>query len=126
MMNEQQTTSGTVRISLKERCVCISMEALRSIGCPKYVQFFVNRDTKTMFIWGHDTKVEYGLTVKPRVYTDTEFKCRMNKTAFAEAISTFCGWDSLGKYQLYGTPYADRVMRFSLKDAERLDCDAEV
>jgi hypothetical protein len=123
-MNNQAGKGGTVRIDLKEKTICISKGVLRHIGSPKHIQFFVNRKTSAMFIRGCDVKVEHSIAVEPRVYFDEGFRFRMKRTAFVEAINALCEWGSGGAYQLCGTSYTDRVIRFSFKDAKRLDCNA--
>lgn len=125
-MNTQIEKGHTIRIALAERRICISMDVLRQIGNPKYIQLFVNREKNSLFIKGSDVKETHCFAVPARVYADAEYKYRLTKSAFAEAIGLFCSWDNQGKYRLVGTPYADRVMRFSLADVERLDNSAEV
>jgi len=125
-MNIQADKSHTIRIALAERRICISMDVLHQIGNPHYIQLFVNRDKNSLFIKGCDKKEPNSFAVPARVYADAEYKYRLTKSAFAEAMGSFCSWDSQGKYRLVGAPYADRVMRFSLAEVERLDNSDEV
>lgn len=96
------------------------------IGNPQYIQLFINRDKNSLFIKGCDTKEPHSFAVPVRVYADSEYKYRLTKSAFTEAIGTLLCWDNQGKYKLYGLPYAERIVRFSLESAERLDGDAEI
>jgi len=102
------------------------MEVLRSIGCPKYIQLFMSRDRKTFFIRGCDNKETQSFAVPPRVYTDTEYKYRLQKAAFSEAMQTATGLDSNGKYRFYGVSVSEQVMAFSITDAQRLDGNDEI
>jgi len=97
------------------------MDALRAIGTPDYIQLLVNRGKNLLFIQACDKKEPQCFAVPSRVYTDTTFKYRLSKAAFAEAIEFYQSWDKEGKYRLYGTPVSDRVMRFSFDEAVRLD-----
>lgn len=125
-MSIQSERGYSIRIALRENRMCISKEVLCFIGKPRYIQLFVNREKQLLFIKGCDTKAPQSFAVPPRVYADTEYKYRMTKAAFAEAIGTFQCWDDHGKYRLYGSSYADRIMRFSFEDAEQLGGDEEV
>ena len=125
-MSIQPEHGYPIRIALRENRMCISKEVLYFIGKPRYIQLFVNRERQLLFIKGSDTREPQSFAVPPRVYADTEYKFRMTKVAFAEAIGTFQCWDDQGKYRLYGSPYAERIMRFSFEDAVRLDGDEEM
>ena len=125
-MNTSQERTNTIRFAFRENRLSISMEVLRSIGCPKYIQLFMSRDRKTFFIRGCDNKETQSFAVPPRVYTDTEYKYRLQKAAFSEAMQTATGLDSNGKYRFYGVSVSEQVMAFSITDAQRLDGNDEI
>ena len=116
----------TIRFTFSTHRIHISKAVLYAIGSPTHIQILISQDNRALYIRKCTTRVFDRFAVPSRVYTEGAFCFVMQKTAFAEAIGAFCGWESWGKYQLHGTRYTDRVMRFSLGDAERLDCDAEV
>ena len=120
-MNMQKERSHSIRFAFNENRLCISMEVLRAIGSPKYVQMFVNRNRKIFFIRGCVKKESQSFSVPPRVYADTEYKYRLQKAAFSEALQTATGLDGRGKYRFYGVLVSGCVMAFPFDDAQRLD-----
>jgi len=120
-MSASQERTNSIRFAFSENRLSISMEVLRSIGCPKFIQLFISRDRKTLFIRGCDKKETQSFAVPPRVYTDTEYKYRLQKAAFSEAMQTATGLDNNGKYRFYGVSVSEQVMAFSVADAQRLD-----
>ena len=124
-MNSQREQINPIRFSFNDNRLSISKEVLRTIGNPQYIQVFVSKDRKTFFIKGCDTKEPQSFAVPNRVYADSEYKYRLRKAAFSEAICSAIGFDSQGKYRLYGAPVSDHVIGFSFSEAVRLGSDTE-
>jgi len=120
-MSDQQKRTHTIRFSFDNNRLSISMDVLRSLGNPQYIQVFVSCDRKSLFIRGCEKKEVPCFTVPPRVYIDPEYKYVLRKAAFSEAICSVTGWDKQGRYRLYGVVVSPQVMGFSFADAERLD-----
>jgi hypothetical protein len=120
-MNKSNERPHPIRFSFNYNRLSISMDVLRTVGNPAYVQIFISSDRKTLYIKGCDTKESESFMVPPRVYADTEYKYSLRKAAFSEAICCAQGWDRNSRYRLYGVLVSERVMGFSFDDAVRLD-----
>lgn len=120
-MSDQQRRTHTIRFSFENNRLSISMDVLRFLGKPQYIQVFVSSDRSALFIRGCSSKETPCFTVPPRVYTDPEYKYVLRKAAFSEAICSVTGWNKQGRYRLYGVAVSPQVMGFSFSDAERLD-----
>jgi hypothetical protein len=118
-MNSVQT--HTIRFTFGNSRLYISMDVLRTIGDPDFIQVFISRDRMTLFIRGCDKKEVPCFAVPSRVYEDPEYKCILRKVAFAEAISLAQKWDRKGNYRLYGVPISQKVIGFAFAKAERID-----
>ena len=120
-MNRRDEQPHPIRFSCNDNRLNISMDVLHSIGNPTYVQIFVSRDRKTLYIRGCATKESESFAVAPRVYTDPEYKYILRKAAFSEAICCAQGWDRNGRYRISGIPISDKVIGFPFAKAVRLD-----
>jgi len=115
----------TIRFTFANNRLYISMDVLRTIGSPNFIQVFISRDRKTLYIQGCDIKESPCFAIQPRVYNDPEYKCILRKVAFAEAITLAHNWNRKGNYRLYGVPVSQRVISFAFAKAERLDDTSE-
>jgi len=122
-MSDQQRRAHTIRFSFGNNRLNISMEVLRSLGNPQYIQVFISCDRKSLFIRGCENKEVPCFSVPPRVYADTEYKYVLRKAAFSEAIRSVTGWEKEGRYRLNGVTVSPEVMGFEFAEAERLDGD---
>lgn len=117
----QEYIHHPIRLALNQNRLCISMEVLHSIGSPQYIQMFVSRNQKILYIRGLKLKAEHSIKVPPRVYDDPLYDYRLNKAAFAEAICAVTGWDSQGCYRMNGSCIAEDTIAFHFNKAERID-----
>ena len=79
-----------------------------------------------MYIKRCDTKIRDSFFVPPRVYNDPEYKYRLRKAAFSEAVCKSQSWDEQDKFRLFGFSVADGVIGFRFDEAVRMeDCDED-
>jgi hypothetical protein len=120
-MTNEPNNKLLLRLSLKDNRLCISMSALYALGRPDWIQVLISGDRKTMFIKTCDETVRDRFSVPARVYSDSSYKYRLRKAAFAEAVCNAQNWDENGKYRLFGHVVTDGVISFAFADAVRLD-----
>jgi len=123
-MNEPQSTL-IIRFTFHDNRLNVTKNVLYTLGKPSWVQVLISRDRKTMYIKRCETKIRDSFFVPPRVYNDPEYKYRLRKAAFSEAVCKAQGWDEKDKFRLFGFPVADGVVGFRFDEAVRLEDSEE-
>jgi hypothetical protein len=119
-MNEPNRTLS-IRLTFHDNRLNITKNVLYALGKPSWVQVLISKDRKTMFIKRCDTKLRDSFFVPPRVYNDPEYKYRLRKAAFSEAVCKAQGWNEKDKFRLYGFMVADGVIGFHFNEAVSLN-----
>lgn len=124
-MSDPQATL-IIRFTFHNNRLNVTKNVLYALGKPSWIQVLISKDRKTMFIKGCETKLRDCFFVPPRVYNDPEFKYRLRKAAFSEAVCKAQGWNETDKYRMFGFIVTDGVIGFRFEEAVRLnDCEEE-
>ena len=122
-MNEP-SAALTIRFTFKDNRLNVTKNVLYALGRPSWIQVLISRDRKTMYIKRCETKIRDSFFVPPRVYNDPEYKYRLRKAAFSEAVSKAQGWGDESKYRLFGSLFSEGVIVFRFDEAVPM-CDSE-
>ena len=106
---------------LRANRVHIFVDALRSIGSPKFICFLLNEKNKTLAVIPYKKKDFRSHRVSPDVYdgTDGMEVCSMK---LCQIISNLYDWDSDHSYRIPGFVLKDHSAAiFNLRQAEVID-----
>jgi len=120
----EPTTTLTIRFTFKDNRLNVTKNVLYALGKPSWIQVLISQNRKTMYIKRCETKIRDSFFVPPRVYDDPEYKYRLRKAAFSEAVSKAQGWEDDSKYRLFGSIFSEGVIVFHFREAVPM-CDSE-
>lgn len=113
-------TDTYISFYLRNNRIHIFVDALRGIGCPKYVCFMISDDGKTLILSPYGKKDFHSHRVPQDVYHGVG-SFDLSSIRLCQILTTEFGWDSSKSYRIPGRVYEDKkIVVFDLQSANKI------
>jgi hypothetical protein len=100
----------------------INKFALRKLGCPNHIQFWLNKADKVLCVGAVPERTHESLLVRDEVYRNSYARFRYQTPRFVNMLIQNVGWEKHRIYKCAGTYLPDlNMVAFRLSESEEME-----